>query len=299
MNWGFRGGVVALAFGIGVAQAAPPDLQGPASAWVLADQASRDAGLVLEVSGQSIDATMPVEVEQDLELAVIDGPRSRRAWMQGQLLYLVTGRQGTLRATRPGIDVETDIVAIYADEVTAQALADDVGAVLERDRRRWLLHGDDLLFELAYVAVPDATIDVTPVAVVPDGKSDAQRPKRIASRRLPVKRTKKTRRKRIARRARVHAPLAGAEGAKPWTLSVSDQTAEPVSDAERSAGLVGWYCHATTCIVLGIDGRARRCNEQRCVDMGPWAERPDGIEVGNRPYIWKSGYLVPAPEVKQ
>src|SRR5262245_26257664 len=131
-----------------------------ASAWLIEDQAARDAGVVLEVDGSEIDATLPVELEADLAVAVIDGNRVRVGWVEDGKVYLVHGRSGRMRIARAALDVDLDSMRIVAQESAVRSLAADVGAEVRRAEEGWVLWRLDLLPELSHAPIPEEEIDL-------------------------------------------------------------------------------------------------------------------------------------------
>jgi hypothetical protein len=258
----------------------PPTSTAPRSAWILQDGPKRGVGL--EISGQPIEATLPVELEEDLEIAITYGKSSRRTWVQRDLLYLLVGRRGRLRITRPGIDVATDTIAVHADEATARELATSVGATLVEARRGWLLNGPDVLYELAYTAIPPGKLVVQPVSA--NGKR-----RRIARKRPGV-----VRHRERERQERVAATPFAQRDDVPWTVPVAQHPAAEDLSSSRPPELAGWVCDSATCHVLGIDGFAHRCQDDTCDEAGTWHADPDGLVIDGRLHTWSAGLLQPA-----
>ena len=280
------------------ALAAAEDDDAVPSAWLLADQDAREAGITLEVSGQLVDATLPVELERDLELSVTDGDRGGSAWVEAGLLYWVQGRHGKVRATRPGVNVDPDAVALRTDAHSARTLAEDLDASLELDGDRWVLRGEGVLFDLSYAALPEDAVDVV---LLPMARTTRRGvtvvPRKVATARTRVRSPKRAQRW-IARQPFAPSPVAGAAGVSGDSLTAPDHpTSRPEHGGETPADLVAWYCDAGTCLVLGIDGLAHQCDKRGCAEAGAWSAGEGWVDVGAERYTWSAGMLVRAADL--
>ncbi|MFT4624933.1 MAG: hypothetical protein ACI8PZ_003599 [Myxococcota bacterium] len=280
------------------ANAAPVDDDAVPSAWLLADQDAREAGITLEVSGQAVDAALPVELERDLELSVTDGERGGSAWVEAGLLYWVQGRHGKVRATRPGVNVDPDAVALRTDAHSARTLAEDLDASLELDGDQWVLRGEGVLFDLSYAALPQEEVDVV---LLPMARTTRRGvtvvPKKVATARTRVRSPKRAQRW-IARQPFAPSPVAGANSVSRDSLTAPDHpTLSPDRSGETPADLVAWYCDAAKCLVLGVDGLAHHCAKSGCAEAGAWSAGEGWVDVGAERYVWSDGTLVRATDL--
>lgn len=256
---------------------------GSPPAWILFDERIRDADLKVEISGQPIDATLPVELEDGQELAIVRPGTTRRAWVQKDFLYLLSGRRARIQLVRPGVDVATDRVRVHATEDVAAELADALDATMTAERRGWQLEADDLLFELAYTAVPDADLHLETVPLKGGRRGIWRKRPRVL-------------RQRNRRMAQVYEAVEESSDS-PWFIPTADHPEEappPASSPEHP----GWVCDAGVCHVLGIDGFAHRCDDDGCEEAGSWVAGPEGLVIGGRLHAWTGGWLQEASDAE-
>jgi len=274
------------------------------TAWILQDRASREDGVFVQVDGFEVDASLPVEVQGDVGLAVQVDERLKQGWVRPGFVYLVQGDQGRVRVARPGIDVATDVVRVKADAQTAHALAEDVGASVVPDGDDWILRAPGLLGELSRAPVPEAEFELVllpPDAAVVVGGGEA--PARKA-------RTERVRsRSRGVFRARARGlQLGEGSGSVVARLEDHGRFGGVVPEGAPRPDDVGWYFLPDGWLALGVDGNAHWCPAPEgvaaptpdgqpevgptCADAGRWAAREGGFQVGAEAYAWRAAGLV-------
>ncbi len=264
---------------------------GEGSGFVLVDREAREFGVEVLVDDEDLDGTLPVEVERDVEILIVVDEVERAAWIEPGMLYLVQGRKGRVRVVKPGVNADPDAVRLITDVETARSVADVTGVTWRADGDGFLLEGAGILEELSRVALPTEDLDVE---IVPLGP--AHRATRVPTRRVHED-----------DEAPGGTPSGGAVVAAPTARKVfrlrrragpalvavaapDDAVALPAG--ERPPELVGWYCREDSCLVLGVDGLARRCVGDACLPDGAWSAIDGGVLVDATPWLWVDGMLV-------
>jgi hypothetical protein len=157
-------GAFMLLFGAGCA-GTPSDGEGrtaEASSYLVIDRAAREAGVRLEgVSAR--DAILPVEltVASSPKLEGPDGPIAidPRA---GEVV-VVRGAEARIDRGALGQDVARDRVAVLGSAAAADALAAEIGGVVDARDGRFVVVGPEALAGLARASMPEGLDEIVPV----------------------------------------------------------------------------------------------------------------------------------------
>lgn len=248
----------------------------PDRAWVMVDAEARLAGLELWVEGNRVAPAVPLEVEVDLELGVLDADGGLQSlWTEPGAIHHVLGPEGEVWTGFVGDDVDPDRIALIADPDASERIADAVGGALEEVDGELLLVVGEVYDALASVELSEA-LDLWPVEQAITARVST------ADHLLGPQAAAAAGARRADRGAEDWPVRPSAGGA---VDALGGALGQILAEGRSAADHVGWYCGEDQCLVLGIDWSARECAGDECT-TDRWQLEPGGIRVGARLYTF-------------